>query len=117
MTAKKTTAKKAAAKPADTQTPNNNDDAAETTVSEAPAGAFPAEYVEQVQAAEAAAQRSVVTVPDGDLPRDLQKALERRVEVNLAQADGKTVTRVGGTDQQVRDLESPYSKRKRRASA
>ena len=116
MTAKKTTAKKAAAKPADTQTPNN-DDAAETTVFEAPAGAFPAEYVEQVQAAEAAAQRSVVTVPDGDLPRDLQKALERRVEVNLAQADGKTVTRVGGTDQQVRDLESPYSKRKRRASA
>lgn len=98
MTAKKMTAKKpAAAKPA-------------------PSG-FDQGYVDQVRAAEAAAQRSVINVPDGDTPAALLEALERRVEVNLAQADGAAVVRVGGSDPKVRDLESPYSKRKPPASA
>lgn len=79
---------------------------------------FTDEYVEQVRAAEAAAQRSVILTPDGRdfLPEDvvpdrIAAALERRVEVNLAQADGKTVTRVGGADPEVRDLEAPFSRR------
>jgi hypothetical protein len=73
---------------------------------------FPEEYVEQVRAAEAAAQRSVIYLPDGDTPADLAKSLDLRVEVNLAQADGRTVTRVGGADAQVRELEAPYSRRR-----
>lgn len=73
---------------------------------------FTDEYVEQVRAAEAAAQRSVIRLPDGGVvPDRITAALERRVEVNLAQADGKTVVRVGGRDQQVRDLEAPFSRR------
>jgi hypothetical protein len=97
MTAKKTTAKKPANKPA--------------------TSGFDQRYVDQVRAAEAAAQRSVINVPDGDTPDALLEALERRVEVNLAQADGSAVVRVGGSDPKVRDLESPYSKRKPPASA
>lgn len=76
---------------------------------------FPDEYVEQVRAAEAAAQRSVVDFPAGKPPDDLTKALERRVEVNLAQADGRKVVRVGSTDDQVRELEAPFSRRRARA--
>ena len=104
MTAKKTAAAQKTEAPATEPT-------VDPTYSDAPEG-FSAEYVEQVQAAEAAAQRSVVNFPDGKTPDALTKALARRVEVNLAQADGRTVTRVGGTDPKVRDLESPYSKRK-----
>lgn len=70
------------------------------------------DLVEQIRAAEAAQQRTVVTFPDGDVPDDLAKALDLRVQVNLAQHDGVTVTRVGGADPAVRELEAPYSKRK-----
>jgi hypothetical protein len=69
------------------------------------------DVLEQIRAAETAAQASVVTIPDGDLPDDLAKALERRVEVNAAQYDGKTVVRVGGRDAEVRRLEAPWSRR------
>lgn len=65
---------------------------------------------DQIRAAEAAQQRSVCRIPDGDLPDDLAKALERRVEVNLAQYDGGEIRRVGGTDPEVRRLEAPWSK-------
>ena len=78
---------------------------------------FTKRYVEDVRAAETAAQRSVVAFPDGDTPAELAEALDLRVETNLRQADGKTVTRVGGTDPKVRALEAPYSKRKAPASA
>lgn len=78
---------------------------------------FTKKYVDEVRAAETAAQRSVVTFPDGDTPTELTEALDLRVEVNLRQADGKTVTRVGGADKKVRALEAPYSKRKAPASA
>lgn len=92
-------------------------EAAETPSETADAPRWPDEYVEQVKAAETAAQRSVCDLPDGKTPKALAQALERRIEVNLAQADGITVTRVGGADPKVRALESPYSKRKPSGSA
>lgn len=70
------------------------------------------QYAAKVREAEAAAQRSVCHIPDGELPEDLATALELRVEANLAAGDGKTVTRSGGADPEVRALEAPYSKRK-----
>ena len=69
-------------------------------------------YVAEVRSAEAAAQRSLCVIPDGDLPDDLAAALDLRVEVNLAQADGVNVTRVGSTDSEVRRMEAPFSKRR-----
>lgn len=64
---------------------------------------------EQIEAAEAAAQRSVCVIPKGDLPDDLAEALKRRVEVNVAQHnDGDPITRVGGSDERVLELEHPY---------
>lgn len=65
---------------------------------------------DEIRAAEAAQQRSICRIPDGELPDDLAKALERRVEVNLAQYDGGEIRRVGGTDPEVRRLEAPWSK-------
>lgn len=73
---------------------------------------WPADVIDSVRAAEAAAQRSVCNVPDGDLPDELAQALELRVEVNLAQHDGKEIRRVGSTDPEVRRLEAPFSKRR-----
>lgn len=73
---------------------------------------FTFDYLSEVQAAEAAAQRSLCNMPEGDTPSELAQALERRVEVNLAQADGVTVTRVGSTDSEVRRLEAPFAKRR-----
>lgn len=73
---------------------------------------FTDDYVEAVRAAEAAAQRSVCNIPAGDLPDELTQALVRRVEVNLAQADGRTVARVGSTDPKVRELEAPFTRRR-----
>lgn len=65
--------------------------------------------LQEIRAAEAAAQRSVCVIPDGDLPDDLAKALERRVEVNAAQHQkGRPVARVGSTDDEVLALEHPY---------
>lgn len=85
---------------------------------DAPPEKWPAQYVKDVEAAEAAAQRSVCDFPDQKTtPKALTDALKRRVEVNLAQADGVTVTRVGGADPKVRKLEGPYSKRKPAGSA
>jgi hypothetical protein len=77
-------------------------------------GEWPEETVEQIRAAEAAAQRSVCNIPDGEYPDDLDRALERRVEVNLAQYDGGPIVRVGSADPEVRELEAPYSKRSAR---
>lgn len=108
MTAKKTT--KAVTVE---DTPDASPAASEATE----AAGWPDGYVEHVTAAEAAAQRSVCNIPDGKTPKALIQALERRVEVNLAQADGVNVIRVGGADPKVRDLESPYSKRKPSGSA
>jgi len=73
---------------------------------------FTDDYVQDVRAAEAAAQRSVCYVPAGDLPDELEQALARRVEVNLTQADGRTVVRVGSTDPEVRRLEAPFNRRR-----
>lgn len=71
--------------------------------------------LEQIRAAEAAAQRSVCNMPSGKTPDELEKALDRRVEVNAAQhTEGRPVTRVGGTDPQVRELEAPWRRRKSR---
>lgn len=72
---------------------------------------WPADVVDEIVAAEAGAQRSVCNIPAGKTPAALAKALERRVEVNLAQHDGRAVRRVGGMDPEVRRLEEPYSKR------
>ncbi len=72
-----------------------------------------------VEAAEAAAQRSVCNIPDGAMPADLKKALARRVEVNLEHAlehGSVAVRRIGGSDPEVRRLEAPYSKRVARAT-
>ena len=77
----------------------------------APAREWPAETVDAIRAAETAAQASVVNLPAGDLPGDLAAALERRVEVNLAQYDGGEIRRVGGSDSEVRKLEAPWSRR------
>ena len=66
----------------------------------------------EIEAAEAAAQASVVNVPKGKRPKALDDALARRVEVNVAQhVIGQPVARVGGSDPQVRELEAPYSRR------
>lgn len=88
------------------------DDPTEATTEAAPAVEPADEVREQIRAAEAAQQRSVCAFPDGDVPADLVKALDLRVEVNLAQYDGKTISRVGGADEAVRALEAPYSKRR-----
>jgi len=69
------------------------------------------QIADAIRAAETAAQASVVNVPDGDLPDDLAKALERRIEVNLSQYDGGPIVRVGGSDPEVRKLEAPWSRR------
>lgn len=74
-------------------------------------GEWPEEAVEAIRDAERAAQASVCNIPAGDLPDELATALERRVELNLAQYDGKTVARVGGKDPEVRKLEAPWSRR------
>lgn len=66
-----------------------------------------------VEFAERAAQRSVCDVPKGDLPDDLAKALQRRIEVSLA-ASTREVVRAGGADDQVRELEAPWRKRRPR---
>ena len=81
---------------------------------EAPRPDFTWGYAADVRAAEAAAQRSVCQVSAEGSNDDLELALDLRVEVNLAQADGVTVTRVGSTDPGVRDLEAPYRIRKTR---
>lgn len=70
------------------------------------------ETVEAVRAAEAAQQRAVCAIPAGDLPNDLADALDLRVKVNLEQTGGNPVTRVGGSDPEVRRIEAPYSKRR-----
>lgn len=74
--------------------------------------------VRRVREVEAAAQRSVCHTPDGDvLPDDLAEALELRIAVNLAQTGGRDpLVRVGGADSRVRELEAPYSKRRRAES-
>lgn len=97
--------------------PDTEPDADTPSADAAPPEKWPAGYVKDVEAAEAAAQRSVCNIPDGKTPKALTAALKRRVEVNLAQADGVTVTRVGSADSKVRDLEGPYSKRKPAGSA
>lgn len=71
-------------------------------------GGWSAEQVEAAYLAEKAAQASVCNLPEGDWPEDLQRALHRRVLVNLQNGTG---SRVGGSDPEVRDLEEPYSKR------
>lgn len=76
-----------------------------------PATEWPEDVVSAVRAAEAAAQASVCDLPDGDRPDELVQALDRRVEVNLAQYDGGDIRRVGSTDQEVRELEAPWSRR------
>ena len=73
---------------------------------------FDPDLVAGIRAAEAAQQRSVCDVPDGDLPDSLAQALKRRVEVNLAQHDGGEIRRVGGKDPEVRELEAPFSRRR-----
>lgn len=73
---------------------------------------WPGETVEQILLAETAAQRSVCHIPEGDLPDELAQALERRVEVNLAQYDGGDIVRVGSKDPEVRELEAPFSRRR-----
>lgn len=70
------------------------------------------DLVAEIRAAEAAQQASMCVIPDGDFPEDLDRALERRVQVNLAQHGGGPVRRVGGADPQVRELEAPYSRRR-----
>lgn len=77
---------------------------------------WPDEVVAEIRAAEAGAQRSLCEIPDGDLPQELAEALERRIEVNLAQHDGGAVRRVGSTDTTVRELEAPWSRKARRAA-
>lgn len=72
---------------------------------------FPEDYVDAIRAAESAQQADVCNIPSGKRPQALDDALARRVEVNLAQADGRTVVRVGGADTKVRQLEAPFSKR------
>lgn len=80
---------------------------------EAPAAPdYAPEVVEAVRAAEAAAQRSLCTFPEGDVPAALEKALERRVEANLAATGGEPVTRIGSTDATVLELEAPFRKRR-----
>ncbi len=82
-------------------------------------------WVEAAFAAEKAAQRSVCRVPadDATWPDDLAEALLRRVVHNLelrnlplgvqasAAEAAVAITRVGGTDAEVRRLEGPYRKR------
>ena len=64
-----------------------------------------------VLAAEHAQQRSVCNVPT-PRPVELDDALLRRVMVNLEQTGGKApVRRLGSTDDKVRALEAPYSRR------
>ena len=70
--------------------------------------------LDAVRAAEKAAQQDVCAIPDGDLPTDLVKALDRRVEVNLEQTGGaEPIVRVGSTDDEVRRLEGPWRLRRR----
>lgn len=72
---------------------------------------FPDETVAAVLAAEHAHQRSLVQV-DGTRPAELDEALLRRVEVNLAATGGDPVTRGAGRDDQVRALEAPHARRR-----
>lgn len=84
----------------------------EQTTEPAPeAPAVDEKTLDAIRAAEAAQQASVCDLPDGDRPKELVQALDRRVEVNLAQYDGQTITRVGGSDPEVRRLEAPWSRR------
>lgn len=72
---------------------------------------------EDVEGVEAAAQRSVCVFPDGNVPDDLVKALERRVEINLELATSATPARLAGNHVDVRLLEAPYRKRVARTDA
>lgn len=70
------------------------------------------EVIDAVRAAELAAQRSLCAFPEGDVPKALADALERRVEANLAATGGEPVTRIGSTDATVLELEAPFRKRR-----
>lgn len=84
----------------------------QTSTTETPGAEHDEATVAEICAAETAAQRSLCVLPDGDLPKALADALERRVEVNLAQHRGGEVRRVGSSDAQVRELEAPYRRRR-----
>jgi hypothetical protein len=96
--------------------PELHDRGPEPPIVDAPTHDWAEDTVEQIRLAETAAQRSLCDVPEGDLPDELAQALERRVEVNLAQYDGGDIVRVGSTDPHVRELEAPWTRKARRAA-
>lgn len=101
--ASRTPAKKAA------QAPRKRAAAKKATAPARKRSAAPDPLVAAVRAAEAAGQLAVVKVDLSEpLPAELEKALDLRVEINLAATKGRPVQSMAGSDPEVIKLEDKF---------